>query len=371
MQACLYDPEHGYYKKKDPLGRGGDFITAPEVSQVFGELIGLWAGEAWRLMGRPDEIRLIELGPGRGTLMADALRALHVLPGFLKSVTIHLVEASESLAAAQKAALSGVSCPVFWHGETGEVPPGPAIVIANEFLDCLPVRQYVFDAAARLWRERMVTFEAGSFRLELSPEGVKDPLILSFSPRGEGTLESTSTLGGGPQLAPSPLGERAGVRGNSQKIEDGAIFETRPGIGAIVEAFAARAAEAPFAALLVDYGYTRPATGDTVQAVSRHRYAGMFESPGEADLTAHVDFSDLIWQAQAHGLGAYGPMPMGEWLLRLGLEARVERLISRLTEEKAQDFLSRISRLVDPKQMGALFKAAILTSGDVGPLPPF
>jgi NADH dehydrogenase [ubiquinone] 1 alpha subcomplex assembly factor 7 len=371
MQACLYDPEHGYYKRRDPLGRGGDFITAPEISQVFGELIGLWAGETWRRMGEPDEIRLVELGPGRGTLMADALRALRVLPGFRKSVTVHLIETSESLACAQKEALKGVSCPVFWHCETSEVPPGVAIVIANEFLDCLPVRQYVFDAATRLWRERMVAFEAGGFKFELNAEGIEDPLILSFSPGGEGTPELRSTVRGGPQPAPSPRGERAGVRGAFNDTEDGAILEIRPGTAAILEALAGRAAQAPIAALIVDYGYSRPSTGDTVQAVSRHRYAGLFERPGEADLTAHVDFPDLIRQAEALGLGAYGPMPMGEWLLRLGLEARVDQLMSSVSEEAAREVVSRISRLVDPKQMGALFKAVIFTSGGVGPLPPF
>jgi NADH dehydrogenase [ubiquinone] 1 alpha subcomplex assembly factor 7 len=379
MQACLYDPELGYYKKKDPLGRGGDFITAPEISQVFGELIGLWAGETWRLMGQPDGMRLIELGPGRGTLMADALRALRVVPGFLTGVTVHLIETSESLVSAQRDALRGVPCPVFWHGETGEVPPGAGIVIANEFLDCLPVRQYVFEAATRLWRERMVTFEAGGFEFELNPSGVEDPLTPALSQQArlgvlatqDGHIRKRIWRGEGVTSVLSPLGERDGVRGGAQETEDGAILEIRPGIAALLESFAARAAQTSFAALMVDYGYLRPSYGDTVQAVSRHRYAGLFERPGEADLTAHVDFSKLIQHAQALGLGAYGPIPMGEWLLRLGLEARVSQLLSRASKEKAREVRSRISRLVDPKQMGALFKAVIFTSGGLGPLPPF
>jgi NADH dehydrogenase [ubiquinone] 1 alpha subcomplex assembly factor 7 len=366
MHACLYDPEHGYYKKKVPLGRGGDFITAPEISQVFGELIGLWAGETWRLMGQPDEIRLIELGPGRGTLMADALRALRVLPGFLKSVTVHLIETSEALQGAQKAALASVPCPVFWHCEISQVPAGAAVIIANEFLDCLPVRQYVFKAATRLWHERMVTFEAGGFKFELNPDGVETPPHPCPSPaRGEGSSAQS----------PSPLAGEGGAHrvpgeGDSQEAEDGAILEIRPGTAAILEAFAARAALAPFAALIVDYGYSRQSSGDTVQAVSRHHYAGLFERPGDADLTAHVDFSGLIRQAQALGLGTCGPMPMGEWLLRLGLEARAGQLLSRVSAERAQEIRSRISRLVDPKQMGALFKAVIFSGGGVGRLPP-
>jgi SAM-dependent MidA family methyltransferase len=391
MQACLYDPEHGYYKKKDPLGRGGDFITAPEISQVFGELIGLWAGETWRLMGQPDEMRLIELGPGRGTLMADALRALRVVPGLLKSVTVHLIETSAALQNAQKAALAAASCPVFWHSETSEVPAGAAIVIANEFLDCLPVRQYVFNAASRLWHERMVTFEDGRFRFELSPEGVKDPLTPALSPPypladmaflsgkhakaclpGEGE-EAAARCPGGEEISGvlSPLGERDRVKGDSEEIEDGAILEIRPGTAAILEAFAARAAEAPFAALIVDYGYLRASSGETVQAVSRHHYAGLFDHPGEADLTAHVDFSNLIRQAHALGLRASGLMPMGQWLLRLGLEARVGQLLSRTSDEKAREVLSRVSRLAGPRQMGALFQAVIFTSGGLAPLPPF
>ncbi|MBI4723960.1 MAG: SAM-dependent methyltransferase, partial [Rhodomicrobium sp.] len=265
MQACLYDPEHGYYKKRDPLGRGGDFITAPEISQVFGELIGLWAGEVWRRMGEPAAIRLIELGPGRGTLIADALRALRVLPGFLKSVTVHLIETSEPLRSAQAAMLAGAARPVHWHGQMAEVPEGPAILIANEFFDCLPVRQFEFDEGRGVWRERMVSFGDGSFRFELDANGTKVPPC--------------------PNLLPS------------LDAEDGAILEFRPAVPGIVRAFAESAAARPFAALIIDYGYSQPSFGDTVQAVKQHRFAGLFDAPGETDLTAHVDFSELMESA--------------------------------------------------------------------------
>jgi len=365
MEASLYDPEHGYYKKRDPLGRSGDFITAPEISQVFGELIGLWAGETWRIMGQPAKLRLIELGPGRGTLMADALRALRVLPGFLESATVHLIEASEPLRAAQERALLGVRCPVSWHERIEEVPAGAAIVIANEFFDCLPVRQFVFDEAAQLWRERMVGLEDGSFSLELNPAGVEVPPHSVSLPKGREDVYYR------PQQTPSPLGERAGVRGDSCPTEDGTIVEVRPGTAEILRAFAARAADAPLAALIFDYGYSQPSSGDTVQAVRQHRFASLFEAPGEADLTAHVDFSDLVQSAKALNLTALGPMPMGEWLLRLGLEARVRQLLSRATAGDALEIRSRVSRLVDPAQMGVLFKAMILTGGGLGPLPPF
>ncbi len=161
------------------------------------------------------------------------------------------------------------------------------------------------------------------------------------------------------------------MRGDSPSIEDGAILEVRPGVADTLGAFAARAAGAPFAALIVDYGYCRPSFGDTVQAVKQHRFAGLFETPGEADLTAHVDFSDLAQRAKEQNLTASGPMPMGEWLLRLGLEARVSQLLSRASEAEAIEIQGRVSRLVDPKQMGALFNAAVLTAGVCGPLPPF
>jgi NADH dehydrogenase [ubiquinone] 1 alpha subcomplex assembly factor 7 len=368
MEACLYDPAHGYYKKRDPLGRGGDFITAPEISQVFGELIGLWAGETWRMMGQPSAVRLIELGPGRGTLMADALRALRVLPAFLQCASVHLIETSQPLRAAQEAALEGAPCPICWHERIEEIPAGAAIVIANEFFDCLPVRQFAFDETAHLWRERMVGFKDGGFKFELNSDGMEVPPHPALLPEGRrdpriSRSEDSRVL--------SPLGERDRVRGGFPSIEDGAIAETRPGTAGVLQGFAARAENAPLAALVIDYGYSQPSTGDTVQAVKLHRFAGLFEAPGEADLTAHVDFAGLIQQAKELNLAAYGPMPMGEWLLRLGLEARVHQLLRRASPEEAAELRSRVSRLVDPSQMGALFKAIVLAAGVSAPPPPF
>jgi len=332
MEACLYDEEHGYYRKKDPVGVDGDFITAPEISQIFGELIGLWAGEVWLQMGQPAGLRLIELGPGRGTLMADALRALSVLPPFLSNATVHLVETSEPLQKMQRAALATAPVAASWHASLEDVPDGPAILIANEFFDCLPVRQYVFEAAHERWRERMVAFEDGAFRF---------------------ALNST---------------EAGAVGAGGSGIEDGAIFEERPAVRGLVQAFATRS---PFGALIIDYGYSRPSFGDTVQAVSRHRFAGLFGAPGESDLTAHVDFSHLKREAREAGLSAAGPMPMGEWLLRLGLQARLGQLTSRVPDEEAQDLRRGAARLADPAQMGALFKVLALTNGIAAPPPPF
>jgi NADH dehydrogenase [ubiquinone] 1 alpha subcomplex assembly factor 7 len=368
MQACLYDPEHGYYRKKAALGRQGDFITAPEISQVFGELIGLWAGESWRIMGEPAGVRLIELGPGRGTLMADALRALKVLPGFHRAAAVHLVETSAALRAAQEAALANSPCQIFWHERIEDVPAGPSIVIANEFFDCLPVRQFAFDGAVLLWRERMVGFEDGSFKIGLNRDDVQVPPHPGLLPEGRRDAVRSSPAGTG---VLSPLGERDRVRGDFPPIEDGAIVEIRPGTAEVLRAFAGRAASAPFAALIVDYGYSKPSFGDTVQAVKGHRFADLFDAPGEADLTAHVDFSGLLHAARELNLTAFGPMPMGEWLLRLGLEARMRQLLGRAPAGDAAAIRSRISRLVDPAQMGVLFKALIVTGGGLGPLPPF
>jgi len=335
IEACLYDAEHGYYRKRSGIGRGGDFITAPEISQVFGELTGLWAGESWRLMGEPEALHLVELGPGRGVLMADALRALRVCPGFLDRSTVHLVESSFALRGAQKAALAGAACPIYWHEGIDGVPPGPTIVIANEFLDCLPVQQFHFNAGERVWRERLVGLKNGQF---------------AFEP-GE-PVEAIHMLG--------PLDP-----------EDGAIFEQRAAIPSLLNAFAKRAGVALFAGLFIDYGYTKPSLGDTVQAVRRHAFASVFDAPGETDITAHVDFGAFGAEARALGLRAYGPMPMGEWLLRLGLEARFQQLIRNVSEDKASEVRRRVARLVDPTQMGVLFKVMLLTGGGLPALPPF
>jgi len=335
MAACLYDPDHGYYRKRAPLGRGGDFITAPEISQVFGEMIGLWAAQVWMQMGRPPALRLVELGPGRGTLMADALRAARVAPGFHAALHIHLVESSDVLREAQKATLADAPAPLSWHADFAEVPDGPAIVIANEFFDCLPVRQFVFDGA--VWRERMVTLNGGAF--DIVPDG-----------------ETAN---------PPPNALKLGVP------HTGDILEDCPATATMLDAFAARARVAPLAALAIDYGYATPAFGDTVQAVRHHRYASLFEAPGETDLTAHVDFASLARQADEAGFSVYGPMPMGEWLLRLGVETRANQLLARASAEDARAMAQSIARLVDPAQMGALFKVLSWTHGISDAPPPF
>ncbi len=340
IDACLYDNDHGYYRRAHAVGADGDFTTAPEISQVFGELVGLWAGEVWRLMGSPRDIRVIELGPGRGTLMADALRVLKVVPGFYEAAAVHLVETSETLMARQMLLLANAPCPVLWHRRLNDVPSGPAIVIANEFFDCLPVRQFVFDAMVGAWRERMVSLVDGAFAFA-SSGNVVSPSDLRFFALTNFQVEP----------------------------DEGDIFEFRPAVGSVLQQLALR--QHPIAALIVDYGHEQPGFGDTVQAVENHRFVSIFDAPGEVDITAHVDFASLAQDAKSHCFSAFGPMPMGEWLLKLGLPIRASQLAKKLNAVEQNTLNAQISRLVDPSQMGVLFKVMTLTHGFSADPPPF
>jgi NADH dehydrogenase [ubiquinone] 1 alpha subcomplex assembly factor 7 len=337
MEACLSDKDAGYYPSRQPIGREGDFITAPEVSQIFGELLGLWAVAAWQSMGEPRPVVVAELGPGRGTLLADASRAWRSVPDFLASVTVALVETSPVLRESQHAALHGAPLPILWCDTLQEVPPGPLVVLANEFVDALPVRQLVWRDG--VWRERCVGIgQSGDFAF----------------------CEGRAVMNENLRQAAYAL-----------DVPDGSILEIRPGTAQLIAALAARAREAPLAALIVDYGHTETACGDTLQAVSRHQFADPLEAPGEVDLTAHVDFAALKEGAAAHGLDAYGPMPQGEFLLKLGLEARRDRLCAGAMPEQRQDIASGANRLVDPQAMGVLFKVLALTRPGLAPPPPF
>lgn len=337
MEVCLTGAGAGYYASRQPIGASGDFITAPEVSQIFGELIGLWAVAVWQSMGEPKSVTVAELGPGRGTLMADALRAWRSVPAFNASVSVALIETSPALREAQHATLYDAEVPVKWYETLQDAPPGPLIVIANEFVDALPIRQLVWRGAT--WRERAVTIDRdGDFAFCEGREVLNDALR---------------------QLA------------DALDAPDGSILEVRPAAAALVSALAARSREAPLAALIVDYGHEETACGDTLQAVSRHAFADPLSAPGEVDLTAHVDFAALKDSASAHGLSVFGPMPQGEFLLKLGLEPRRERLCEQATPEQRQDIVSGTERLVDPQAMGLLFKVLALASSGLAPPPPF
>lgn len=336
MQACLADPSAGYYTSRQPIGKEGDFVTAPEVSQIFGELLGLWAVAVWQSMGAPASVIVAELGPGRGTLTADALRAWRSVPKFLKSVTVALVETSPVLRDAQQAALGESPVPLQWCDSIEDVPSGPLILLANEFIDALPVRQLVRSGG--VWRERCVTIGRN------------------------GDFAYTEEAIQGDELASAAL---------SINAPDGAILEARPAVKALLSSLATRAGEAPLAALIVDYGHEETSVGDTLQAVHRHRFADPLATPGEVDLTAHVDFAALKETAQALGLTTHGPMAQGAFLLKLGLEKRRDRLLAQARPDQKEAILSGAARLADPRAMGLLFKVLALTSNGLASPPPF
>lgn len=337
MEACLADTDAGYYPSRQPIGADGDFITAPEVSQVFGELLGLWAVAVWRSMGAPEPIVVAELGPGRGTLMSDALRAWRSVPDFLANVTVALVETSPTLREVQQAALYGVETRVLWRDTLEEVPQGPLIVIANEFVDALPIRQLVWRNHE--WRERCIVIGSrGGFAF------CEGPAVPNRN------LQQTA---------------------DALDVPEGSILEIRPAAKALISALAARAQSMPLAALIADYGHDETACGDTLQAVSRHRFADPLQSPGDVDLTAHVDFGALKDAATEHGLAAYGPMPQGMFLLNLGLETRRDRLCEGATGPQREEIIASTNRLVDPSSMGLLFKTLVLTRRGLAPPPPF
>jgi NADH dehydrogenase [ubiquinone] 1 alpha subcomplex assembly factor 7 len=335
---CLGDPEHGYYTTREPFGRGGDFVTAPEVSQVFGELIGLWAVATWMAMGSPPSFVLAELGPGRGTLMADLLRAARVRPGFLAAASAHLVETSPRLRALQRAALPGVA--VTWHDAVATLPPGPAIVIANEFFDALPVRQFVRTADG--WAERMV--------------GLDDRGRLGFG------LRAVSE----PPASSLPSSERAGV----MDLGDAGVLEISPAATAITAVLAARIAGQGGALLAMDYGYEVPAFGDTLQAVRGHAPADPLSDPGEADLTAHVDFAALARAARDEGAQPRPVIGQGAFLARLGIAARAARLAAGKDPATVAAIAAGVRRLTADDAMGTLFKVLAVSHSGLA-LPAF
>jgi NADH dehydrogenase [ubiquinone] 1 alpha subcomplex assembly factor 7 len=338
MGLCLGHPLHGYYTTRDPFGRAGDFITAPEISQMFGELIGLWAAAVWQAMGAPERLALVELGPGRGTLMADALRAARVVPGFAAALHVHLVEASPVLARRQQETLAAAGVPLAWHREFAQVPEGPLIVIANEFFDALPVHQAVKTPSG--WHERMVGIGAdGRFVFALHPDPV--PGFAAIAPEAVASASA------------------------------GAVFEWRS--GDIAAELAHRVAAHGGAALIIDYGHVESALGETLQAVGRHGFADPLARPGEVDLTAHVDFAALARTARAAGARVHGPLSQGAFLHRLGIEARAAALRAKATAAQATDIDAALARLTGSGRdaMGELFKAMAFADAKLGALPGF
>ncbi|MEE8536242.1 MAG: SAM-dependent methyltransferase [Kiloniellales bacterium] len=333
MDAALTDPRHGYYMGRDPLGARGDFVTAPEVSQMFGELVGLWCAETWQRLGAPAEIPLVELGPGRGTLLADALRAARTVPGCREALRPHLVEVSPALRARQAEALAGAD-PV-WHADLAGLPDGPLLLLANEFFDALPVRQFV--KAADGWRERLVALAEGAS--ESAPG-----FAFTLGPRADDSV-------------PDPL----------RTATEGSVFEVSPAALATAAEIGRRLADHGGGALVIDYGHAERATGETLQAVRRHARHEVLESPGNADLTCHVDFAALAAAAREAGAEPHGPVAQGVWLGRLGIAARAARLKAGATAAQARDIDAALVRLTDPAAMGRLFKVLALMLPGAGP----
>lgn len=333
MHWCLADKTDGYYQSSNAIGRAGDFITAPEVSQMFGELIGIWLIQAWQALGSPNPCNLVELGPGNGTLMADILRGTRVDPAFTSAVSTHLVETSPGLTKVQQQKLKehdGIE----WHVSMDTVPQGTMLYVANEFLDALPFRQYV--KSGKSWLERCISVDENNTLAWVLGDGQIEPDAL-------------------------PAGH--------QDEPDGAVFE----ISTIREGFVKRVCEAVAqqggCALFVDYGHGQSGFGDTFQAISKHSFANPLENPGKADLTSHVDFSPFANLAIKSGCKKTGLLTQGEFLLRTGLLERAGMLGSGKSEDEKKRIKGEAERLALPDQMGGLFKVFGVSS--TAPLWPF
>ena len=324
MAECLLHPQHGYYATRDPFGRAGDFITAPEISQMFGELAGLCLAQAWLDQGAPTPFALAELGPGRGTLMADVLRATRAVPGFHAGLRLHLVEASPHLRGLQARALPGAT----FCADVGALPEMPLFLVANEFFDALPIRQ--FQRSGDAWRERVVGLKDGALAL-----GLTDP-------------------------TPQPA-----LAARLSDTRDGDIVETCPALPAIVQEISRRIAAHGGAALIVDYG-DWTSLGDTWQALAGHATVDPLAAPGEADLTAHVDFAAVA----AASLCPHTRLtPQGVFLERLGIAARTEALARGLSGPARDSHLAAHRRLTHPDEMGTLFKVLGLYGPEALPPP--
>lgn len=342
LSDALCHPQHGYYSTQDPFGVGGDFTTAPEISQIFGELIGAWLIDAWGAIGAPSLVNVVELGPGRGTLMSDILRVGALQPAFLAAARLYLVESSGRLRVKQQRLLADQSVPIEWTDQLTDIPPGPTLVIANEFFDCLPIRQFIrtVDDSDTPWRERLVGIN--------KQNGISR---LCF-------VNSKTAYAERPGMPPGAHPE--------------AIFEEPIGGRAVIEELATRFSEHKGRALIIDYGHGRSAYGDTLQAVRRHDYWHPLAAPGQADITVHVDFGALARAGREAGARIDGPVSQGAFLVRLGLEQRLRVLSEAVADQEARhQLIAGAERLIDPASMGTLFKVMAISSASLLEPPGF
>jgi NADH dehydrogenase [ubiquinone] 1 alpha subcomplex assembly factor 7 len=332
MAMALHDPKGGYYARRQPLGAAGDFVTAPEISQIFGELIGLWCADLWQRMGSPDPVIVAELGPGRGLLMADFLRAASGVAGFRDAMRLCLVEASPVLRAEQQRRLADADA--VWLDDIGGLPDGPLLLVANEFLDALPIRQLV--RGSEHWAERLVALD-GDSQLCFA-EGPESPALTLLIPPAQ------------------------------RDAAPGTIVELCLAATALSAGLAERFRGQPGAALFVDYGYAAPTGRSTLAAIDTHRAAAILDAPGTADLSAHVDFAAIAAAARASGALVCGPAPQGAFLKALGAELRLEMLSRRAAPDQRAALETGLKRLIDPSEMGTLFQAlAIVSPGLAAP----
>jgi SAM-dependent MidA family methyltransferase len=335
MAICLFDPEDGYYTTREPFGAKGDFVTAPEVSQMFGELVAVWLVQAWQASGKPSPVTLAEIGPGRGTLMKDIVRTIgRVAPELMDSADFALIEASPRLAAVQQETLRDSGSAFTWHTTFDTLQAGPLLIVGNELFDALPFRQFVRQDEK--WLERAVGLDAdGRFQFGIATAS----------------------------LASDALPAEA------KNAPDGSIFEIAPAREALMVSIATHIAVQGGAGIFFDYGHLWPGLGDTFQAVRRHRSEGVFDNPGEADLTSHVDFAALAAAARSQGLAAH-MQTQAEFLLGMGLLERAGRLGHGGNQASRGKIAGDVDRLAGPDQMGELFKVlALLPAGIV--MPPF
>jgi NADH dehydrogenase [ubiquinone] 1 alpha subcomplex assembly factor 7 len=336
MTIALLDPKDGYYPNRESIGAAGDFITAPEVSQMFGEMIGLWVVQAWADQGCPKNPRLVELGPGRGTLMADILRTAAVAPEFLADLDVVMIEASPALQQVQAEKLRGLGADLSWQAQFDDhLGDRPLFMVANEFFDALPVRQYV--KTERGWCERMVTALDGELKFALAPVPVPRPII--------------------------PAGYEA--------APDGGVYESSPASTALAEHIARIIAAKGGAALIMDYGYAEVAGfSETLQAVSGHRFAEALYDPGQDDISAHVDFAALAAAGKRGGAAVFGPATQGLFLANIGITERAEQLM-KANPDSSRDLLTATERLIGNDQMGVLFKALAFAPPSISDMAGF
>lgn len=337
FSLCLADPEHGYYKTREPFGRTGDFVTAPEVSQLFGEMLGVFIVHAWQRHGTLANARLVEIGPGRGTMMADMLRVIQrIAPPLYDSMTVHLVETSPRLTETQKQTLSAHGNKISWHESFDAVPPGFLLIAANELFDAIPIRQFVKTPQG--FRERVVALDA------------QDELIFTA---GLASID--------PALLP-PFPEKQPV---------GTIFEYSPAREAVMAALSQALRINGGTALIIDYGHTVSGFGDTLQALRMHEFDPVLAHPGEADLTSHVDFESLAKTAEANGVHINGMLPQGDLLYGLGLKERASSLAANATPDQTLEIAEAVNRLAGEGvgKMGALFKVLAVSGAPVHLLP--